>query len=360
MTLYPLRIPGGYAYSRASDDGSIANAYLFTAATSENVLLDPLPPSDATLDGISRLGGIAKVVVMSADREAAAHEIAQRYGAPLITAPAHLETIAPGISAVLLPHQRRGSEFAINVSDRRTVVVGDTLRGVPAGALSMPSESEYSDSLKATLALRRLLREDPQALLVSLGHSLFTNAYDALYELLYSRAGAELHRINVDELDFRDERDDQSDQPAQYACLDAEVGFAIGARTLGYRVSTLNPGQRFCPLHAHAREEELFFVIDGEPSVRTAAGTIRCRKGDFIALPVGDTGTHQLLNEGAVPATVMLLARNEAMEACYYPNSDKLLVDSPVPLSARTSIMVAAHPELEYFHGERSFDGASR
>lgn len=352
MTLYPLRIPGGYAYSRNSADGSIANAYLFAAATGENALLDPLPADDATLDSISRLGGISKVVLMSADREAAAREIAQRYRAPLVTAPAHLETIAPGIHAVLLPDQRRGAEFAVNIPDRRTIVVGDTLRGSPAGALSMPPANEYADSLKAALALRRILRENPQALLVSFGQSLFTNAYDALHELLYARAGAELHRINVDELDFRDERDERSDAPAQYACLDAEVGFAIGARTLGYRVSTLDPGQRFCPLHAHAREEELFFIIDGEPSVRTTGGTIRCRKGDFIALPVGDTGTHQLLNDGNVPATVMLLARNEAVEACYYPDSDKLLVDSPVPLSARTSIMVAAHPDLDYFHGE--------
>lgn len=353
MMLYRLHIPGGYAYSRVSADGSIVtNAYLFTSASGENVLFDPLPPDEATLDAIARVGGVSTVVAMSAERQATARELAQHYGASLVLAPRHLESVASDMFAIALPSQRRDIEFAVNIADRRTIVVGETLLGAPAGALSMPAENEYVDPLTSALELRRILRENPQALLVSFGQSLFSKAYDALYDLLYSRAGARLHRINLDELEFRDERDERSDQPSQFDCRDAEVGFTIGARTLGYRVSTLNPGKRFCPLHAHAREEELFFVIDGEPSVRTPVGTIRCRKGDFIALPVGDAGTHQLLNESAAPATVMLLARNEAFEACYYPDSDKLLVDTPAPLSGRTSIMVAAHPDLDYFHGE--------
>lgn len=353
MTFYPLRIPGVYGYSQVSTADSIpANSYLIVSDAGENVLFDPFPAGSATLDAIAALGGLSKIVVMTPEREPAARELAERYGAPVISAPRHLEAIASGMFAIALPAQRREFEFAVNVADRLTVVAGDALRGCPAGALSMPPDGEYGDPLQAALQLRRILRENPKTLLVSYGQSLFAGAYEALYALIFARAGAEVHRINLDELDFRDERDERSEQPSQYACLDAEVGFAIGARKLGYRVSTLEPGQRFCPLHGHAREEELFFVLEGNPSVRMPTGTIRCRKGDFIALPVGDTGTHQLLNESGVPATVMLLARNEAFEACYYPDSDKLLVDSPAPLSGRTSLMVAAHPELDYFHGE--------
>ena len=349
--LYSLRIPGAYAYSQPSaHDSLIANAYLFQTGR-ETVLFDPLPPDDETKDALAKLG-VSRVVVMTAQREDTARELAEAFDAHLITAPQHLATIAPGIFALKLPDQRRPEEYAVTIPDRRCVIVGDALIGTPAGALSMAAPSEYASPLAAGLSLRGILRENPDALLVGYGQSLYSNAYEALYALLYERAGAEIHRINVDELDFRGERDERSDQPAQFACLDAEVGFAIGARKLGYRVSTLQPGQRFCPLHAHAREEELFFVIEGEPSVRMAAGTITCRRGDFVALPVGDTGTHQLLNESAAPATVMLLARNEAVEACYYPDSDKLLVDMAAPLDGRYSMMIAAHPELDYFHGE--------
>jgi uncharacterized cupin superfamily protein len=158
----------------------------------------------------------------------------------------------------------------------------------------VPEESEYANGRKAALGLRRLLREDPETLLVAVGEPIFSGAYAVLYHTLYARAGAEIHRINLGELEFRDERAEHVQQPERYHCFDAEVGFVIGARKLGYRVSTLPPGHYFCPLHGHAREEEMFFVLDGEPSIRTLAGTVRCRKGDFIAFPVGESGAHRL------------------------------------------------------------------
>jgi uncharacterized cupin superfamily protein len=351
--LQPLRIPNAYALTQRLDgEPFVACAYLFVAGTG-NALIDPLPLDDATRGEIAELGGIARVVVMTPSRSAAAGEIAAHYGAGVVAEPEHREALFAGARAIRLAHQRRAHEFAVNVAESRIVVAGDSLFGSPAGALSMPPKNEYADAGKAALGLRAILRENPDTLLLSLGQPIFTGAYTALYRLLYERAGAEIHRINVDELDVRDERDERAEQPGVYHVRDAEVGFAIGARRLGYRVSTLGPGQRFCPLHAHAREEELFFVLEGEPSVRTLAGTIRCRKGDFVALPVGESGTHQLINDSDAPATVILLARNEDVEACYYPDSDKLLVDTDVPLKDDLrSLMVAASPQLDYFHGE--------
>ncbi len=351
--LHPLCIPNVYAVTRPLDsDPFAAHAYLFVAGAG-NVLIDPLPLDDAERDQIAALGGIARVVVMSPERRGAAEDIAAHYNADVVAAPKHRESLFAGAFAIRLANQRRPNEFAVNVADARIVVAGDSLAGSPAGALSMSPDEQYADARKAALGLRAILRENPDALLLSFGQPVFTGAYGALYRLLFARAGAEIHRINVDELDVRDERDEHAEQPGIYHVRDAEVGYAIGARRLGYRVSTIPPGQRFCPLHAHAREEELFFVLEGEPSVRTLAGTLRCRKGDFVALPVGESGTHQLVNESDAPATVLLLARTEEVEACYYPDSDKLLVDTDAPLkNGLRSLMVAASPQLGYFHGE--------
>jgi uncharacterized cupin superfamily protein len=349
-----LAIPNTYAWSHyRPDDGRVFNAYLLVTE-SGNVAVDPLPLDDPTRIEIDRLGGISRVILMSPDREATARGIAQSYDAASVERCEHREKLFPGAIAIRLRDQRRDYEFAISLPALRIVIAGDCIEGSPAGALSMPPENEYVDARKAALGLRRLLREDPITLLVTRGQPLFAGAYAALYRLLLARAGAEIHRINVDELDFRDERAEHEQQPSIFHLLDAEVGFVIGARALGYRVSTLAPGQRFCPLHGHAREEEMFFVLEGEPSVRMLSGTIRCRKGDVIALPVGESGTHQLLNESDAPATVLLLARTEEVEACYYPDSDKLLVDMPVPLAGeRDSLLVRASPQLDYFDGEK-------
>lgn len=353
--LYPLQISNAYAQSTTpTGEALAANSYLFVSEGG-NVLVDPLPFDEATLDQIAKLGGVSTIVPLTGGRKSAAEVLAARFGAAVIGHAEHGDVIAAGMIVIRLRDQRRADEFALHLPDARAVVTGDALVGAPAGALALGVDGDDANVRAAALGLRRILRVNPKCLLVSRGQPVYTDAYRSLYYLLYEKAGAEVHRINLDELDFRDERDEnaeRSEQPARYACLDAEVGWTIGARGLGYRVSTLPPGHRFCPLHGHAREEELFFVIDGEPSVRMLSGTIRCRKGDFIALPVGASGTHQLVNDSDAPATVLLLARTEEFESCYYPDSDKLLVDLPDPFDGRSSIMVAGHPQLEYFHGE--------
>ncbi|HZZ65915.1 MAG TPA: cupin domain-containing protein [Candidatus Baltobacteraceae bacterium] len=351
--LQPLRIPGSYFWSEWQDHiGLPGNSFLFTSK-SGNAVIDPLPVDERTLQQIEQLGGVAKIIVTPAAYQRDAQALSERFGAPVTTNVAHDEEIFPGMFAIKLNDQEHPGAFAVNIPELRVVLAGSCVLGTPAGALSMFPESAYADVTKAALGLRRILRAYPQALLVGQGQSLFTGAYEAMYQLLYSQAGAYVHRINIDELDFRDGRDEHDEQPQTYQCRDAEVGLAIGARKLGYRVSTLEPGHRFCPLHSHAREEELFFVLEGTPSVRTLKQTVQCRPGDFIALPVGETGTHQLINEGDAPATIILLARNEFPEVCYYPDSDKLLVDLEEPLiNGRSSMMVHAGPDLDYFDGE--------
>jgi uncharacterized cupin superfamily protein len=346
------KIPGIFWYAQRTPGALSKNCYLFITGAG-NVLVDPLPFDEAAHAELERLGGIERLVVLSDGRDAVAREIAERHSVRLISTPAHRDALFEGAKAIALLDQRRDGEFAISISAHQVVVAGSAVVGSPAGALSLPEESEYANARKAALGLRRILREDPQTLLVAVGEPIFSGAYDLLYHTLYARAGAEIHRVNLDELEFRDERAEHVRQPERYHGFDAEVGFVIGARTLGYRVSTLPPGHFFCPLHGHAREEEMFFVLDGEPSIRTLTGTLRCRKGDFVAFPVGESGTHQLLNESDAPATVLLLGRTEAFEACYYPDSDKLLVDMETPLEGdRRSFLLRATPELDYFDGE--------
>jgi len=351
--LQPLSIPNAFFWSQWQTEHSLpANSYFF-ASEAGNVVVDPLPLDEHGHREIEKLGGVSSILVTTPDHERESQAFAERYSAAVVTQPRNEEEVFPGMIAVLLRDQKSKGEFAVSIPAQRIVVVGDSMIGTPAGGLSMLADDKYADVRKAALGLRRILRVNPETLLVGHGYSIYGGAYEAVYRLMLARAGAEVHRINVDELDFKDERDEHDAQPARFACLDAEVGFVIGAQTLGYRVSTLDPGQLFCPFHSHAREEEMFFVLEGEPTVRMLSGRIRCRKGDFVALPVGESGTHQLLNESDAPVTVLLLARTEKTEACYYPDSDKLLVDTEVPIAhGLSSMMLRAGPILGYFDGE--------
>lgn len=349
----PLNAPDLYCCSQLPPDESLlANAYLLVT-DSGNLLIDPPAFDESTLEQVERFGRVAAVAVLSASRENYARAVATRFNATVVTQPDHGADIVAGARAVRLPDQERPGAYAISIPDAGAVVAGGALIGSPGGAVSLPPHLAGADAARAALGLRRILRENPQSLLLSFGQSLFAGAYEALYRLLYATAGAEIHRINVDELDYQPRRDERPQQPPAFWCMDAEVGFAIGARRLGYRVSKIPPGRNFCPLHAHASSEELFFVLEGTPSVRTLAGTIRCRPGDFIAFPVGETGTHQVINESTAPATVILLGREEDAEACYYPDSDKLLVGTRhIFAKGAEGFIVRASPELDYFDGE--------
>ena len=56
-------------------------------------------------------------------------------------------------------------------------------------------------------------------------------------------------------------------------------------------------------------------------------------------------GAHKLLNETGEPCSVLMLSNADPGDVCFYPDSDKLLVDS-------TGLIVRSSPDLDYFHGE--------
>jgi len=79
--------------------------------------------------------------------------------------------------------------------------------------------------------------------------------------------------------------------------------------------------------------------------VRGSDATIECRSGDFIAFPTGARGAHQLLNESDSDAVVLLLGLAERNEVCFYPDSNKVLIDPE-------GLILRASPALDYYDGE--------
>ena len=75
------------------------------------------------------------------------------------------------------------------------------------------------------------------------------------------------------------------------------VGALLGAKDLGYSYDVVQPGKISCPFHSHRAEEEMFFIVSGEGTLRYGTETRRVRAGDFICCPVGGPETaHQLVN----------------------------------------------------------------
>jgi uncharacterized cupin superfamily protein/glyoxylase-like metal-dependent hydrolase (beta-lactamase superfamily II) len=352
-----LAIPNLYTWSRRQPDRKMHfNSYLFVMH-SGNVAVDPVPLEQDEAEQISALGGIAEIVITNRDHVRDSARLRERFGARVVTSALEAplleipvdrvvrdgDEVFPGARVVALEHQKTPGEFAVHLPARRAVLVGDAIIGTPAGSLSLLPDEKYSDVLHAVLALRRVWALQPDVLLVGDGTPLWTGATRAIGNLLFERGGIAVNRINLDELQY----EHFSDKSGKYESQDGEVGFFIGAERLGYQVVKLPPGARFCPVHAEFSEEELFLVLDGMPSIRTPRETLQCRKGDFIAFPIGPGHAHQVLNESSADATILLLGQNQAHAVCYYPESDKLLVSTP-----DVRWMVRNSPQLDYYDGE--------
>ena len=138
----------------------------------------------------------------------------------------------------------------------------------------------------------------------------------------------------------------------------APVGAEVESKKLGFNVTVIPPGKRAFPYHAHRGNEEMFFVLEGEGSVRIAGSTHKIRKGDFISLPPGRDSAHQIINDSTAPLRYLAVSTMENPEVVEYPNSGKLGVfagghggRAAVPDSIRHIARVS--DGVDYWDGEK-------
>ena len=340
-----LNVAGAWMWSAwQPDHGMNFNSYLFERGQG-CVVVDPLPLDEASMDAIAALGGVHTIVVTNPDHVRGTAALRKRFDARVIETVQDGEEVFPGAFAIPIPHGK-APEFALHLPAARAAIVGDAIIGAPAGGLSLMPDDKLENPKLLPFALRRLWALQLDALLLCDGQPLFDGADAAIGRLLDERAGCEIYRINAADVSYV-----HDEASAKYASDDGEVGLLIGARKLGYRLTKIPPGKAFCPLHWHVGSEEFFYVVEGMPSLRMRDGTLQCRPGDFIAFPTGERGAHQLHNDSSEPCLVLLAGIEDQamdMEACFYPDSDKVGLWSP----RERLRMLRASPDLEYFDGE--------
>lgn len=345
MMLAKLEIPGAWMWSAWQPErGMNFNSYLFER-DGGCVAVDPLPLDEASLQTLEALGGVHTIVITNPDHVRASAALRERFGARIIDTFEDGQEVFAGAYAVAIPYGKT-DEIALHLRAANAAVIGDAIIGAPAGALSLLPDEKLQDPRRLAFALRRVWALQVRTLLLCDGQPLFHGADAALGDLLESRLGPDVFRINASELVYENEP-----EPEPYVIHDAEIGLLIGARKLGYRLAKIPPGKAFCPLHWHVQSEEFFYVVEGQPSIRTLNGTLQCRAGDFIAFPTGERGAHQLRNDSSQPCLVLLVGIEEPalnLEACFYPDSDKVGLFTPFERLR----MVRASPDLDYYDGE--------
>src|SRR6476620_3996540 len=103
------------------------------------------------------------------------------------------------------------------------------------------------------------------------------------------------------------------------------IGPLLGARDIGYSYDVVPPGKRSCPFHSHRGEEEMFFIVKGNGTLRYGDETRKIRAGDIICCPTGGPETaHQIVNDSDAELAYLSVSTMMPAEICEYPDSKKI------------------------------------
>ena len=156
--------------------------------------------------------------------------------------------------------------------------------------------------------------------------------------------------MNLDDVEFDDIEDN-----GYFSSRRARISDHVGARKLGYNLTVLPPGKAQCPFHSHHGEEEMFFILEGEGELRFGEARYPIRRNDVIACPTGGPEVaHQIINTGTAPMRYLSLSNRVEIEACEYPDSQKVLVVAGSLGQRGLRKMFRAEATVEYYDRESS------
>jgi len=73
------------------------------------------------------------------------------------------------------------------------------------------------------------------------------------------------------------------------------LGDLFGLKVFGVNLTRLKPGGESALLHRHTRQDEFIFIVEGEPTLITEAGSMALKRGMCAGFPAGGAA-HQLVN----------------------------------------------------------------
>lgn len=97
-----------------------------------------------------------------------------------------------------------------------------------------------------------------------------------------------------------------------------------GGRQIGCSLSRIPKGKRGWPFHWHAANEEAIWVISGTARLRMADGDVRLKPGDWVALPAGPEGAHQIHADGDEDFTYLAISTMLPTDMTIEPDSNKV------------------------------------
>lgn len=122
-------------------------------------------------------------------------------------------------------------------------------------------------------------------------------------------------------------RSKPSNYPAEFAARVAgrekrQLGDQFGLTNFGVNLTRLAPGSRSALRHAHTRQDEFIYILQGHPTLRTDAGATPLAPGMCAGFKAGTGDGHQLLNDTADDVVYLEVGDRLPGDEATYPDDD--------------------------------------
>jgi len=100
------------------------------------------------------------------------------------------------------------------------------------------------------------------------------------------------------------------------------LGDAFGLKNFGVNLTRLTPGSRSALRHAHSRQDEFVFVLEGTAVLITDAGETSLGPGMCAGFAAGSADAHQLINRSDRDVVYLEIGDRSAGDEVTYPDDD--------------------------------------
>ena len=107
------------------------------------------------------------------------------------------------------------------------------------------------------------------------------------------------------------------------------LGDLFGLANFGVNLTRLRPGALSALRHAHTRQDEFVYILDGEPSLITGSGETRLRPGICAGFRGGSGDAHHLVNRTQTDVLYLEIGDRSAGDGVTYPDDDIQAILAP-------------------------------
>src|SRR5215813_7559131 len=100
------------------------------------------------------------------------------------------------------------------------------------------------------------------------------------------------------------------------------LGDHAGLRNFGVNLTRIVPGGQSSYRHAHSRQDEFVFVLEGEVVLETNGGEQILTPGMCTGFPAGSDDAHRFVNRSAGDVTLLVIGDRSSGDEVRYPDID--------------------------------------